>query len=74
MRYHFYDFFMILLSKGRVWDLMLRGFGIPGQHIGGFRGSWKHVGILMDFGGTPDLRDHGLWKVIPSSVGVTVNL
>ena len=69
MRFHFFDFFVILMTSGTSWDLILDTFG------GLETPFWWFLGVLVmhwnfiDFLDHPKLRLRTWWKVKWSSRG-----
>ena len=63
MRFHFFDFFVILMTSGTSWDLILDTFGGLGRPF------WWFVGVLdmhwnfIDFQDHPKLSELGCWRV-----------
>ena len=63
IRFHFFNIFVILMTSGTSWDLILDTFGGLGRPF------WWFVGVLeihwnfIDFQDLPELRQRGWWVV-----------
>ena len=72
MRFHFFDFFVILMTSGTSWDLILDTFG------GLETPFWWFLGVLdmhwnfIDFLDLPKLRHQTWWKVNCWSGGYSI--
>ena len=63
IRFHFFSIFVILMSAGTSWDLILDTFGGLGKPFLWFSGVLDMHWNFIDFQDHPDLRTRGCWVV-----------